>query len=174
MSVQPIPASLRAGIVLALTAILLGFVLGGAFGGIEPTIKARLAGSADAVFETAYGGDVVKKDAVLAKSWIYLQRAHLHGGSIGTAALAAIAILLLTTRVGRIAQVSAVAFGAGALIYATFWLAAGFTAPGIGDTGAAKKALEWLALPGAGLAIIGVVGTMVAVFFEKGDAAPPR
>jgi carbonic anhydrase/acetyltransferase-like protein (isoleucine patch superfamily) len=174
MSVHPIPVSIRAGIFLALTAILLGFVLGGAFGGIEPTIKARLAASADAVLATAYSGDVAAKDAVLAKSWTYLQRAHLHGGSIGTAALAAIAILVLTTRVGRIAQVSAVAFVACALIYATFWLAAGFTAPAMGSTAAAKKALEWLALPGAGLAIIGVVGTMVAVFVEKGDAAPPR
>ncbi len=167
MSVHQIPTSIRAGILLALTAILFGFGLGGAFGAIEPTIKGRLAASADAVLETTYGGDVAARDAVVSKSWDYLKRAHMHGGAIGTAALASIAILLLTTRVGRIAQVSAVAFGAGALIYAFFWLAAGFTAPGMGSTGAAKKALEWLAIPGAGLAIIGVIGTMVAVVVER-------
>lgn len=167
MSVRPVPVAMRAGILLSLTAILLGFVLGGAFGGIEPTIKGRLAASADAVMTTAYGGDVVARDAVLAKSWTYLQRAHLHGGSIGTAALAAIAILLLTTRVGRIAQFSAVAFGAGALIYATFWLVTGFSAPGMGSTGAAKKAFEWIAIPGAGLAILGAVGTMIAVWRDR-------
>jgi hypothetical protein len=103
----------------------------------------------------------------VAKSWEYLKRAHLHGGGIGGASLAAIAILLLTTKLGRMAQYSAAAFGAGALIYAVFWLAAGFSAPGMGSTGAAKEAFEWIAVPGAGLAILGAVGTMISVWRDR-------
>ncbi|MEO8479049.1 MAG: hypothetical protein ABI542_05390 [Gemmatimonadota bacterium] len=167
MSARPIPTLFRAGILLALGAILLGFVLGGAFGAFEDVVKGRLADSGNAALATVYHGDVAAKDAVVNKSWTYLQRAHMHGGAIGTAALAAIAILLLTTRAGRIARFSAVAFGAGALIYAVFWLVTGFSAPGIGSTGAAKEAFKWLALPGAGLAMIGVLGTMVAVWVER-------
>jgi hypothetical protein len=167
MSVHPIPTSIRAGILLALTAILFGFVLGGAFGAFEDVVKGRLEASGNAALATVYQGDEAAKDAVVSKSWEYLKRAHMHGGAIGAAALASIAILLLTTRLGPIARASAPAFGAGAVIYSFFWLAAGFTAPGMGSTGAAKKALEWLAIPGAGLAILGLVGTMVAVMVER-------
>jgi hypothetical protein len=166
MSVHPIPASVRTGILLSLAAILFGFVLGGAFGAFEDVVKGRLEASGNAALATAYAGDVAAKDAVVSKSWEYLKRAHLHGGAIGAAALSSIAILLVATRVGPIARASAPAFGAGALIYAIFWLVAGFTAPGMGSTGAAKEAFNWLAIPGAGLAIIGVVGTMVAVWVE--------
>lgn len=174
MSVHPVPGSIRAGVLLALAAILFGFGLGGAFGAFEDVVKGRLEASGDAALVTVYQGDAAAKDAVVSKSWEYLKRAHLHGGAIGAAALASIAILLLTTRLGPIARASAPAFGAGALIYSVFWLVAGFTAPGMGSTGAAKEAFNWLAIPGAGLAIIGVVGTMVAVVLEKRDAAPPR
>lgn len=164
MSVRPIPTSIRAGILLALTAILLGFVLGGVFGAFEDAVKGRLADAGNAALATAYDGDVAAKDAVVAKSWDYLKRAHLHGGAIGAAALAAIATLLTVTRVGPIARLSAPAFGAGALIYSIFWLVAGFSAPGMGSTDAAKDAFEWIAVPGAGLAILGLVGTMIAVW----------
>lgn len=167
MSVRPIPASFRAGILLALTSILLGFMLGGAFGAFEDVVKGRLADSGTAALATVYQGDVAAKDAVVAKSWEYLKRSHMHGGAIGTAALAAIAILLLTTRAGRIGRISAVSFGAGALIYSVFWLVAGFAAPGVGSTGVAKETFNWLAIPGAGFALIGVVGTMVAVWVER-------
>lgn len=174
MSVIPIPASIRAGALLALTAILLGFVLGGAFGAFEDVVKGRLEASGNAALATAYNGDVAAKDRVVSKSWEYLKRAHLHGGAIGAAALGSIAILLLTTRLGPIARLSAPAFGAGALIYSIFWLVAGFAAPGMGSTGAAKEAFKWLAVPGAGLAILGVVGTMVAVWVEREDEGSPR
>lgn len=167
MSVRPVPAAMRVGIMLSLSAILFGFLLGGAFGAFEPALKGRLAASADAVLATAYNGDVAAKDAVVAKSWEYLKRAHLHGGGIGGASLAAIAILLLTTRLGRMAQYSAAAFGAGALIYAVFWLVAGFSAPGMGSTGAAKEAFKWIAVPGAGLAILGALGTMISVWRDR-------
>lgn len=155
---------LAPGIILALVAILFGFLLGGAFGAAEDGIKGRLRASADAVFETTYDGDAAKRDAVVSKSWSYLKRAHLHGGAIGAAALASIVLLGLFGNPGPLERWSATAFGAGAILYASFWLAAGFTAPGLGSTGQAKEALGFLAVPGAGLCVLGLTGTLVSAF----------
>jgi len=154
--------SLTPGIVLALLSILFGFALGGAFGAAEDRIKGHLRSSADAAFESAYQGDEGKRDAVVSKSWSYLKRAHLHGGAIGAAALASIVLLGLFGNPGVLEKLSATAFGGGALLYASFWLAAGLSAPGMGSTGAAKEALGFLAIPGAGLCVLGVLGTLVS------------
>lgn len=163
LPVDSIPKPFAAGILLALLAILLGFGLGGVFGAAEDQVKQVLDGSGTAVLDTVYGGDVAKKDAVVAKSWSYLQRAHLHGGGIGTAAMASSLVLLLLSRRGPLACASALAFGAGALIYSCFWLWAAFKAPGLGSTGAAKEALEFIAVPGAGLSMLGAAGTLLVV-----------
>jgi hypothetical protein len=154
---------LAPGLVLALLAILLGFLLGGAFGLAEDALKDQLRASADAVFDSAYQGDDKRRNAVVSKSWQYLKRAHLHAGAIGTAALASIAWLGLLGAPRLLEKLSALAFGAGALLYPIFWLSAGFSAPGAGSTGAAKEALSFLAIPGAGLCILGALGTLVCV-----------
>ena len=162
---------LAPGILLALLAILFGFGLGGAFGAAEDSIKGSLRASADAVFETTYAGDAAKRDAVVSKSWSYMKRAHLHGGAIGAAALASIVLLGLFGSPGMLERVSATAFGAGALLYACFWLAAGLTAPGLGSTGEAKEALGFLAIPGSGLCMLGLIGTIVsALRHARGSA----
>ncbi len=106
------------------------------------------------------------------KSWVYLKRAHLHGGAIGAAALGAISVLILLCPLGLVARLSALALGAGALVYAVFWLLAGLTAPGVGSTGAAKEALSYLALPGAGLCLLGLIGTIVSVVKASFFTAP--
>jgi hypothetical protein len=167
MSNRTIPGQIRTGAIMSLIAVLFGFSLGGLFGLNEDAIKGRLNNSADAVLTTTYNGDVAAKDAVVSKSWDYLKRAHMHGGGIGAAALGTIAMLILMTGMGRTAQLSALALGAGAIIYSLFWLVAGFTAPGMGSTGAAKEALRILAVPGAGLALLGVVGSLVALVRDR-------
>lgn len=169
-SARTIPTPMMLGLTLALTGVLFGFLIGGAFGLIEPTLKGRLAASADAVMTTTYNGDVAARDKVVEKSWIFLQRAHLHAGAIGSVALGAIAILLLVTGRGGIAQLSALALGAGSLVYPIFWLVAGFSAPGLGSTDAAKDAFEWLAVPGAGLTLLGALGTLTAVWTDRRTA----
>nr|MBP6444465.1 hypothetical protein [Gemmatimonadales bacterium] len=108
--------------------------------------------------------------AVVDKSWTYMLRAHMHGGAIGSAALGAIGILLVTTGRGGIAQLSALAIGGGALIYPTFWLVTALAAPGLGGTGAAKDAYEWIAVPGAGLAILGMIGCLIALWTDRRTA----
>jgi len=164
MSSQP-AANLRPlapGIILALLSIAFGFLLGGSFGVAEDRIKGQLRASADGVFEAVYHGDADKRDAVVAKSWVYMKRAHLHGGAIGAASLASIVLLGLFGSSGLLERISAVAFGAGALLYSTFWLVAGLTAPGLGSTGAAKEGLGFLAIPGAGLCLMGIAGTLLS------------
>ena len=153
---------LTPGILLSLLSIIFGFLLGGAFGAAEDPIKRYLHASADAVFETAYQGDAARRDAVVSKSWAYLKRAHLHGGGIGAAALASILLLALQGRPGALERVSATAFGAGSLIYSIFWLVAGLMAPSVGSTGEAKEALDFLAISGAGLCLLGITGTLIS------------
>lgn len=160
---RSVPKPIAAAACLSLLTILFGFALGGAFGAAEDTIKKRLADSGTAVLETVYKGDAAAKDAVVKKCWEYLQRAHLHAGAIGTASLASIALLILLCPLGKIEQASALSFSVGALLYSSFWLVAAFLAPGMGSTGAAKKALEFMAIPGAGLTILGAAGTLICV-----------
>lgn len=162
-SSRAVPKTVAAGACLSLLAIIFGFVIGGAFGAAEGAIKKRLENSGNAVLETVYKGDAAAKDAVVKKSWQYLIRAHLHGGAIGTAALASIGALILLCPLGPVAQASALAFGAGALLYASFWMIAGFMAPGMGSTGAAKEYLSFIAIPGAGLCLLGACGTLFCV-----------
>jgi hypothetical protein len=160
---EAVPRPVALGAVFALLSVLSGFVIGGVFGAKEEALKGRLESSGQAVLETVYKGDAAAKDAVVKKSWQYLLRAHLHGGAIGAAALGAIALLVLLCRLDLLAQASALSFGLGGLVYSTFWLLAGFAAPGLGSTGAAKQALELVAVPGAGLTLLGAAGTLVCV-----------
>lgn len=165
MPSHPVPnlRPLAPGVILALLSIAFGFLLGGAFGAVEDSIKGHLRSSADAVFDTVYQSDATKRDAVLDKSWAYMKRAHLHGGAIGAAALASIVLLGLFESTGLLERISASAFGAGALLYSVFWLIAGLAAPSVGSTGEAKEALRFLAIPSAGLCLLGVGGTLLSV-----------
>ena len=168
---DPDPASdlhaLRWGITFSLLTIMFGFGTGGAFGFLEDSLKDGLRASAEAVKDTAYGGDDAKMKQVLDKSWVYYQRAHLHGGAIGTATLAGSLLLVTLGRASRTlrAAVSA-ALGVGGLGYSIFWLLAGQRAPGLGSTGAAKEALSWLAFPTTGLLLAGWVVLVLVVAVE--------
>lgn len=160
---------LKLGVILTLLAFLLGFGLGGAFGAAEDSIKGRLRRDGEAALQTAYGGDEAAMDKVVSKSWTYLKRAHMHGGGMASAALAM--ILLLATIPGAEAARKLTAFllGAGSLGYPAFWLLAGLKAPGLGGTGAAKEALQWLAIPSAGAFLLGT--TMTLVLFTRAAVA---
>ncbi len=157
----------RYGVVLSMLSILFGFGLGGAFGGFESTFKDGLAASAEEVRETVYGGDDAKIESVLAKSWSYHKRAHMHGAGIGTSALVLILLLAALRRPSALVRrVVSLGLGLGALGYPVFWLLAGRLAPSVGGTGGAKKALEWLAVPSAGLLLLGLVAVTILVAIE--------
>lgn len=142
------------GLALAVFTVLFGFAMGGLFGLNEDLIKDRLAASAAAVTVTVYQGDAAAAEPVIAKSWEYMQRAHLHGGAIGTAAIGMIVVLLLIGSAPRTVRIVGLALGVGALGYSVFWMWAGFIAPGLGSTGAAKESLRWLAMPSAGAVML--------------------
>lgn len=152
------------GILLALFTILFGFGIGVVFGAAEDSMKAALTDSGKAVLDTVYQGDVAKMEGVVGKSWSYVKRAHLHAGAIGTSALATTVVLFLLGTPRRLERWSATAFGAGALLYSVFWLAAAFRAPGLGSTDLAKDSLAWIALPGSALAVLGLCGAIIAIF----------
>ena len=151
------------GFVLATLTIFLGFALGGLFGLNEDAIKSRLSARAAAVEATVYQGDAAAADAVLAKSWTYMQRAHLHAGATGTAAVALVGMLVLIGAAPRHIRITGWLLGLGALGYSAFWLWAGFRAPGLGSTGAAKESLRWLAMPSAGAMLLGTLCALVLV-----------
>ncbi|HEX6616365.1 MAG TPA: hypothetical protein VF046_08675 [Gemmatimonadales bacterium] len=148
------------GLTVAVFTVLFGFAMGGLFGFNEGIIKDRLAASAAAVTASVYGGDAAAAQPVITKSWDYMQRAHLHGGAVGTAAIGMIVVMLLIGAPSRTIRVLSLALGLGALGYSVFWMWAGFIAPGLGSTGAAKESLRWLAIPSAGAVLLGTAGVV--------------
>jgi hypothetical protein len=164
------------GAALGLLAILYGFGLGIAFGAAEEALKSRLKASAEAARptylaraerepdpEAAARADAAK---VVEKSWTYLQRAHLHAGALGTVALLVTLLLggLPAWRAAR--SLASVSLGLGALAYPLFWMLAAFRAPELGSTSAAKDSLQWLAILGSGLCVLGAVLALLLVVGE--------
>lgn len=152
---------LRVGMVIAMLTLLYGFGLGGAFGAFEDSIKGSLSASATAVKDVVYSGDEAAMGKVTSKSWTYMKRAHLHANGLGTSALVLILVLGGTGASMMARRVVSGALGIGALGYSSFWMFAGMRAPSMGSTGAAKESLEWLAIPSAGLCILGLLGVLV-------------
>ena len=154
-------SSVRIGIFLALLTLLYGFSLGGAFGAFEDEIMGSLNASAQSVKATVYQGDEAAIEKVMEKSWTYMKRAHLHANGLGAATLAMMFVLAGTPASSRVRGVVSTALGIGALGYASFWMFAARRAPAMGNTHDAKESLSWLAIPSAGLCILGLIAVLV-------------
>lgn len=152
---------LRIGIVLSLITLLFGFGLGGAFGAFEDKIKGSLASSAMAVKDSVYNGDEAAMGKVTSKAWTYMKRAHMHANGIGTSSLVLILLLAAVPASMTIRRCVAAGLGAGALGYSSFWLFAARRAPALGSTHDAKESLSWLAVPSAGLLLVGLIAVLV-------------
>jgi hypothetical protein len=150
-------------LLFGMLALLYGFAMGIAFGAFEDTIKHRLAASGQAVLAERYDGDQAKLKSSLDKAWTYQKRAHMHAGGLGSASLVLIVLLGLATRPGPVTRGAGLLLGVGALGYPLYWMVAGFAAPGLGGTGAAKEAFAWLAMPTAGALVVGTAATLVLV-----------
>lgn len=148
-------------LVLAVFTILFGQGMGIVFGLNEDAIKSRLSASAAEVRETVYKSDDDAIKAVLDKSWVYMQRAHLHAGGMGTTALVLILLLGLLGASQRVTVAIGVGLGAGGFGYSIYWMWAGFRAPALGSTGAAKESLKWLAMPSSGAFVVATVAVLV-------------
>lgn len=164
------------GAAFGLVAVVYGFGLGAAFGAAEEQLKSALKASAEAARATYLARAAKEPDPeaaaraetakVLEKSWIYLQRAHLHAGALGTIAIA-VSLLVGWLPTWRMAgYLASASLGLGALAYPLFWMLAGFRAPGLGSTSAAKASLQWLAIPGSGLCLLGAALALLLVLNE--------
>jgi hypothetical protein len=149
------------GLLFAVITLLFGFGLGIVFGLNEDVIKSRLAASAAAAHQSAYQGDAEAAKPVLAKAWTYMQRAHLHAGGLGTSAISLILVVVLLGTGPAATRAISLGLGAGGLGYSVYWLWAGFRAPGLGSTGAAKESLDWLAMPSSGAVVISTAAVAV-------------
>jgi hypothetical protein len=152
-----------AGLILAVLTLLFGQGMGVIFGLNEDAIKSRLKSDAAEVQATIYKGDAVASKKVVDKSWNYMQRAHLHAGGLGTTAVALIIVLCLVGAPRLVATLISFVLGAGGLGYSIFWMWAGFRAPGLGSTGAAKESLKWLAMPSSGGFVLATIAVLVLV-----------
>ncbi len=165
-SANPFSVNLRAasiGLMLAVLTILFGQGMGIVFGLNEEMIKSRLKADAVAVEATVYQNDANASKAVISKSWSYMKRAHLHAGGMGTTAVALIIVLCLVGASGKKTTLISLALGAGGLGYSIFWMWAGFRAPGLGSTGAAKESLRWLAMPSSGGFVLATIAVLIVI-----------
>jgi hypothetical protein len=155
----------RIGVLLSLATLLFSFVLGGLFGaaGVESKIKGYLKGEAQAVFDTVYKGDSVEMKKITDKSWAFLIRAHLHASGLGVISLAVILLLMFMQASLMLKKITAIFLGLGSFGYSLFWMFAALKAPGLGSTGAAKESLAFLAIPSAGMCIIGLISVLIIV-----------
>lgn len=163
-STHDFTSNLRAasgGLLFAILTILFGQGMGIAFGLNEDLIKDRLKADAVAVQETIYKNDQAAMKAVTDKSWSYMKRAHLHAGGMGTTAVALIVVVCLIGASHKVSTVISLLLGVGGIGYSVFWMWAGFRAPGLGSTGAAKESLEWLAMPSSGGFVLATVAVLI-------------
>ena len=152
-------------IVFSLLATLYGQAIGIGFGLAEDQWKAGLKADGEAVLATVYAGDIEKVNAVVARSWTYLKRAHLHAGALGAAAL--VLTFLMAFIPGPLLARRLIALGnaVGALGYGVFWLMAAHRAPTLGGTDAAKESLGWLAQLTAGLLVLTTLAALALVLW---------
>lgn len=153
------------GLSLAVLTLLFGQGMGIVFGLNEDSIKSRLKADTIDVRESVYRNDDAAIKAVLDKSWIYMQRAHLHAGGMGATAVSLIILICLLPSSARTIIPISLGLGAGGLGYSIFWMWAGFRAPALGSTGAAKESLSWLAMPSAGAFVIATLTVLGLVVF---------
>jgi hypothetical protein len=161
---ESLASSLRAasvGLVMAVLTILFGQGMGIVFGLNEDATKSRLKASAAEARDTVYKADDAAIKAVLDKSWVYMQRAHLHAGGMGTTAMGLIVLVSLLGASRRVTVAVGVGLGAGGFGYSIFWMWAGFRAPALGSTGAAKESLKWLAMPSSGAFVLATIAVLV-------------
>lgn len=164
----------RIGLVLALLAILYGYLFGIAFGAWEDGMKEDLLTSGQAVLETVYEGDEAALRAAYGQAWAYYKRSHLHAGALGASAVAQILLLTLLAVGPRLKSVTSFLLGFGALGYGMSWWLIGMRGPAMGGVGPARESLEWFAMPTAGACLIGTVLVLaftLKTVFRKTEAA---
>ncbi|MFQ5592013.1 MAG: hypothetical protein ACE5HE_12675, partial [Phycisphaerae bacterium] len=73
----------RVGMLLAVVSMLVGFGIGGAFGGFEHELEGYLKARGRGVADKVYHGRTADIKKAVKGGMKYLKRAHMHGGAIG-------------------------------------------------------------------------------------------
>jgi hypothetical protein len=88
-----------------------------------------------------------------------------------------ITVLSLVGASRKVTALITIVLGAGGLGYSVFWMWAGFRAPALGSTGAAKESLAWLAMPSSGGFVLAMVAVLVVInawtLARRGDESEP-
>ena len=135
---------------VAIVAILYGGMMGLSFGCCEETIKKTLNISAQEAMTAKYDGDQAKVDEIAKKSWTYMKRAHLHSQTMGVISIAFSLLVAWLAYPAKAQLAISLLSGFGSLGYGLFWMLAGYRAPGMGSTGAAKESVGLIAQASGG------------------------
>ena len=149
------------GLLFAVLTLLFGFGLGIVFGLNEDAIKSRLNASAAEVRETVYRGDDAAIKTVLDKSWVYMQRAHLHAGGLGAAAIGLILVVVLLGTSPGLTRAISLGFGLGRARIFRLLVGRRISPPGLGGTTAAKESLKWVAMSSSGAVVVATAAVAV-------------
>ncbi|MEK9630079.1 MAG: hypothetical protein VW455_13800 [Nitrospinota bacterium] len=162
---------IKFGLALAMIAILFGGLMGLGFGCCEDSFKDTFKENAAAVLAEKYKGDQSLADKVSKKAWVYMKRAHLHSQTMGVISIVFSLVAAGLVFPARLQTGISILGGLGSLGYGFFWLLAGYLAPGMGSTHAAKEAIGLLAQASAGSFYIAAILLFVTlgyrVFIKK-------
>jgi hypothetical protein len=146
-----------AGILLSLSALLLGEMHGMAFGAKEDAIMDHFKATAEANSVALGSPENVKK--AVEGSWKYLKRAHEHFMGLGAVGMILCMFVLISPAKDIHKTIVTTAVGFGAFVYPLFWTLTAFKTSAVGAH-AAKQSLELLAQAGAGAGFLGLLGVI--------------
>jgi hypothetical protein len=150
------------GLLISFLAIVVGTVLGTAFGLFEDQIKDALLADVTAhpqIHEQT--PDNVKKQA--SDGWRYFQRAHMHAQGLGALGVGIILVLGMSWVSVSVKRWLAIATGLGALLYPFCWLLMGMRIGSMGKK-AAHASVDWLAAVSVPLFFSGMMLTLLILF----------
>ena len=158
--------NVKLSLIISLLVILYGFTLGGLFGAYENNIKSYLNTKAEIVFETVYNGDLAIKENIVSKGWEYFKHSHTHALGLGSISLILIVFFSFFSINSTIKYITSMMISLGALGYTLYWTIAALKAPIIGNTELTKETLSYIAVPAAGLSLIGLLLLIILIVYK--------
>lgn len=145
------------GILLSLSALLIGEMHGMSFGAKEDAIMDHFKATAQANSATLGSPENVTK--AVESAWKYLKRAHEHFMGLGAVGMVLCIFVLLSPAKDMHKTIVTTAVGFGALVYPLFWTLTAFNTSAMGAR-AAKESLALMAQAGAGVGFLGLLGVI--------------